>query len=101
MTLVCIGPLNNISALLSSASDSVSPLNGRELVEKSVSRIAVMGGDFRRGVPEAEYNIKCNIAAAQLVAERCPVPLIYAGFEIGADVLTGKSLKTADETCPV
>ncbi len=27
--------------------------------------------------------------------------MVYAGFEVGADVLTGKSLKTADEKYPV
>lgn len=101
VTLVFIGPLNNLSALLRSAPDSVSPMNGRALVEKSVSQIVVMGGDFSRNTQEAEYNIKCNISAAQLAAESCPVPVIYSGFEIGADVLTGKSLKTADEKYPV
>ncbi len=101
VTLVFIGPLNNLSALLISAPDSVSQLNGRALVEKSVSQIVVMGGDFSRGSQEAEYNIKCNVAAAQLAAESCPVPITYIGFEVGADVLTGKSLKTADEKYPV
>ena len=60
-----------------------------------------MGGDFSRGSQEAEYNIKCNVAAAQLAAESCPVPITYIGFEVGADVLTDKSLKTADEKYPV
>ena len=42
----------------------IIPLGGRALVEKSVSQIVVMGGDFSRSSQEAEYNIKCNIAAA-------------------------------------
>ena len=36
-TLVFIGPLNKLAALLRSAPDSVSTLGGRALVEKSVS----------------------------------------------------------------
>lgn len=99
--LVCIGPLNTLSALLKSEPDDKISLTGRELAEKSLDCVVVMGGDFRGNESGAEYNIRCDIASARYAAENCPVPIVYCGFETGMDVLTGRTLKEAEKTNPV
>lgn len=96
---VAIGPLNNLSALLDSNGDEFSPLCGRELVKKKVRRLTAMAGIFPSpdahvraraerlcGCPTdrfAEYNVYCDIAAAQNVAENWQTEKIYLGFEAG------------------
>lgn len=68
-------------------------------MKKSVLQIVVMGGDFSRGSQTAEYNIKCNISAAQLTAESCPVPVICAVVTLGGN---GAAYNDAGEVkhCP-
>lgn len=100
ITLICIGPLNNISDLLKSAPDDISPLSGVELMKKAVSRVIIMGGEFDR-LEVPEFNIFCDIEAAQTVAALCPVGITYLGYEIGLQVISGMSLEFADENYPV
>ncbi len=100
VTLVFIGPLNNMSDLLMSGADEISPLSGEELVRQSVAEVIVMGGNFEN-LSHGEYNIFCDVPAAQATAERCPVPITYCGFEAGEHVITGASLANCDDSYPV
>ncbi|MGN1347160.1 MAG: nucleoside hydrolase [Eubacteriales bacterium] len=100
VTLVFIGPLGNMSDLLRSAADEISPLSGTELVRQSVDRVVVMGGNFR-DFSHGEYNIACDVPAAQLMTEQCGVPIVYCGFEAGEHVMTGASLEDCPEDDPV
>lgn len=87
-----IGPMTNLAALLSSEGDEISPLDGIALVRRHCSRAVVMAGRFADradGVREAEWNVKCDVAAAQIMVAQCPVPLYFLPFEMGEDVLTG------------
>lgn len=91
--LICIGPLNNLAALLRSAPDRHSPLQGTELVKHSVCEIALMGGIFGGKTYGAgdekydiEYNIQCDIAAAAFAVKNCPVPITFIEFELGYNV---------------
>lgn len=98
LTLVAIGPLTVIAGLLESGPDDLSPFGGRDLVAASVSTLYVMAGNFvhlekRYGTRyrhTAEWNVYQDIAAAQLVAERFPVPVVFCPYEAGVDVLTGQ-----------
>lgn len=99
--LVCIGPMNTLSDFLKSGPDDKSLLTGIELAGQSLECIVIMGGDFSGNKNGAEYNIRCDIASARYVAENCPVPIIYCGFETGMEVMTGLALKKADEENPV
>lgn len=103
ITLVSLGPLTVIAALLESPPDAVSPLNGRELVYEKVDSLYSMGGNFvafekryaGRYTYEAEWNIYQDILAAKLVTERFPVPMIFCPYEIGRDVLSGEAFDAA------
>ncbi len=100
VTLVFIGPLNNLSDLLESPADEISLLNGVELVKKSADEIIIMGGNFKNPtIPE--FNIQCDTRAAHVTAEKSPVKLTFCGFEAGENVLTGDSLAECPDDYPV
>lgn len=96
VTLAAIGSLYNIARLLTSPPDGRSPLGGAELVERKVKELVIMGGCFAD--PDSDYyvrpefNIKCDIPAARRVAELCPVPTVFSGYEIGQQLITGSRL---------
>lgn len=96
-TVICaVGPLTNIAALLNSAPDEISTLNGVELVSEKCERMVLMAGRFipdGSGSIPAEWNVKCDILAARAVAEISPVPLAWLPHETGIDMITGKAMK--------
>ena len=82
ITLVATGPLTTLGRLVLSGPDEVSPLSGKELIEKKIRRTVVMGGRFFGTWPfefgygintphvTAEWNIYADIPAAQTVTDR-------------------------------
>ncbi len=100
VTIVFIGPLNNMGDLLASGGDAISPMSGVELIRQSVREVICMGGNFRN-FSHGEWNIEQDVPAAQRMSEECPVPIIYCGFEAGENVMTGASLEACDESNPV
>lgn len=100
VTLIAIGFLNNYAELLRSQPDDISPLTGAELIAKNVKELYVMAGNFI-DLTYTEYNVKMDIGSAKYVAENFPVPIIYAGYELGEFVKTGESLKLSDDSNPV
>ncbi len=100
VTMVFIGPLNNMGDLLLSGGDDISPLTGVELIAQSVREVIVMGGNFQN-FAHGEYNIQCDVPAAQRMSETCPAPIVYCGFEAGEHVMTGASLADCDDNHPV
>lgn len=88
VTVCTIGFLGNLKALLESSPDKYSPLNGAVLVRQKVRLLVAMAGEFPAG--KGEFNIKSDISAAKKVAEEWPGTIIFSGFEIGKDILTGK-----------
>jgi pyrimidine-specific ribonucleoside hydrolase len=87
--LVTIGFLTNLNDLLKSGPDSVSPLNGNDLVLKKVKRLVSMAGKFPDGW---EFNVKEDSTSSKYVFENWPTKIIFSGFEIGDKILTGKKL---------
>ena len=80
ITLIAIGELTNIAALL----------NSEPGIGAKIKAIALMGGSVRRGyapgsAPEPEWNIKSNIAAARTVFTS-GVPLLVAPLDSTADL---------------
>lgn len=100
VTLVFIGPLNNMGDLLNSGADEISPMSGEELVRQSVREVIVMGGNFEN-LSHGEYNIACDVEAAQLMTEKCAAPITYCGFEAGEKIMTGATLENSPADYPV
>jgi purine nucleosidase len=80
ITIVAVGELTNIAALLTSTPG----------IAGKIKRIALMGGAVRRGgqpgsAPQPEWNIKSNAAAARTVFTS-GVPLIVAPLDSTADL---------------
>jgi purine nucleosidase len=81
-----VGFSTNLARLLASPADDLSPLNGRELVDRKVKLLSLMAGAFQtiEGNPRyLEYNVVKDIASARILAERWPTAMVYSGFEIG------------------
>ncbi len=103
-TIICaVGPLTNISALLQSQPDGISPLNGVQLMAEKCERLVLMAGQFtpdEKGELPTEWNVKCDIPAAQAVAHLSPVPIAWLPFETGLNMITGKPMleKYGDST---
>ncbi|HOX83972.1 MAG TPA: nucleoside hydrolase [Chryseolinea sp.] len=99
ITIVVVGPQRLLADLLLSPSDSISKLNGMQLVKKKVKKLVSMGAEYPSG---NEWNIRICPDGAKLVAEQWPTPIVYSGFEIGKPIMTGERLITETEkTNPV
>lgn len=86
VVLIQVGFFSNFAALLDTPADDVSPLNGRELVKQKVKFLSVMAGSFQTihdNNHMLEFNVVCDIPAAQKVARDWPTPIVWSGFEIG------------------
>ena len=78
ITLIAIGELTNVAALI----------KADPLAAKKIKRIALMGGSIARGYgpgskPDAEWNIKSNPAAAQVVFSS-GIPITMAPLDVTA-----------------
>ena len=84
---ISVGFSTNVSRLLDSQPDEISPLSGRELVAKKVKYFSVMAGQFglnaRAKRYNPEYNVKTDLEAARNFMENSPVPIVFSGFEVG------------------
>lgn len=96
--LVTIGSFANVASLLKSGADGISPLSGAELVERKVSEMYSMAGNFK-GVTNfygyefvAECNVLLSLEDSIYVAENFPRPIVYSPFELGVKILTGEKL---------
>ncbi len=110
MTLVATGSFASLERLLKSGPDEHSDLSGLALVEQKVERTVCMAGRFKEAclepeapgadcAPVAEWNVKCDIPAAQAVCDHWPSELIFCGYEIGLKMITcgGLQLKGAKD----
>lgn len=98
VVIVTVGMLTNLRNLLDSGPDAASKLDGAALVKKKVRAWVCMGGAFPQG---REYNIYCDAPAAVEVVKRWPTPVVFSGFEIGAEIMTGKRLRQQPASNPV
>jgi pyrimidine-specific ribonucleoside hydrolase len=89
VTIVTVGFLTNLAALLESPADSYSNLKGLDLVKRKTKLLVSMAGMFPSG---REFNIHKDAKAARRVYDQWPTPVILSGFEIGAQIKTGLPL---------
>lgn len=102
MTVISIGFLTNLAALLATPPDAISPLAGPALVAAKVAELVVMGGRYPSGW---EFNFGGgDPAATYQVVNGWPrgVPVTFSGGELGGDVFSGAALAaTAPPGSPV
>ena len=98
VTIITIGYLTNLHDLLISDADQYSPLSGLELVEKKVDLLVTMGGDYPQG---REWNFIQDVEASKFVVGNWPTKIIFVGYTLGLNVVTGQTLKNAEESSPV
>jgi inosine-uridine nucleoside N-ribohydrolase len=94
VTIITVGFLTNLSALLQSLPDEHSPLKGQELVKKKVKQLVSMAGWFPSG---KEYNVRIDSTASQYLFTHWPSPILMSGFEIGWKVRSGLPLVNNDK----
>jgi inosine-uridine nucleoside N-ribohydrolase len=88
-----VGFLTNMANLLESGADNISPMTGKELIEKKVKLLVSMAGRFPSG---KEFNIYIDSVSSKKVFENWPGKIIFTGFEIGSKIFTGLRLINSD-----
>ena len=89
VTIVTVGFFSNLQNLLLSQADEISPLSGKELIDKTVKQLVSMAGAFPEG---KEFNVYVDAKASQYIMKEWPTPILFSGFEIGSQIFTGKRL---------
>ncbi|KAI1409004.1 nucleoside hydrolase [Hypoxylon sp. FL1857] len=98
ITIISLGFLNNLAALLISPSDDITPLTSLNLISAKVEELVVMGGRYPSG---REFNFAgVDPASTQHVVNNWPrdIPITYSGYELGKGILSGGRL--ADYALP-
>ncbi|GEO20350.1 nucleoside hydrolase [Cyclobacterium qasimii] len=85
--IISIGHLTNVRNLLESKPDDISPLDGKELIKKKVKLWSCMGGQFPKG-KEANF-YRPDPVSTQVSVKNWPGEVIFSGWEIGNDIITG------------
>lgn len=93
VTVVTVGFLTNLSNLLKSQPDNISPLTGKELVSKKVRKLVSMAGRFPQG---KEFNLYLDSVASGYVYSNWPGEITFTGWEIGSQIFTGLRLIKSD-----
>ena len=96
VVIASAGYYGNLAALLASPGDSISPLNGRDLVARKVRMLVAMGGGYpsRSG----ENNFIGDPSSAQAVASGWPTKVVWSGYEVGDLVHTGQTISSVHPT---
>jgi inosine-uridine nucleoside N-ribohydrolase len=93
VTIVTVGFLTNMADLLRSKPDHHSPLDGKSLVQKKVKQLVCMAGRFDHEMGKfKEFNVVKDAASSKIVFNEWNTPVIFSGFEIGVNVLSGLPL---------
>jgi hypothetical protein len=90
VVIVGIGYEENLSALLNSQPDAVSPLDGSHLVAQKVKMLVPMGGGYPSHL--GENNLVGNPGAARDVATNWPTKVVWSGYEVGDAIHTGQTI---------
>lgn len=98
VVMISVGQLSNFEQLLETGPDDLSPRSGVDLVKEKVALWVCMGGKFPRG---REANLIHHGTASKAAIEQWPTPILFSGFEIGREVLTGGRLIELPPSNPV
>jgi len=89
ITMVTVGPLSNIKALLDSGPDIYSALTGKELIHAKIKEFVIMGGNFPTSLDEWNFNGDMP-GVTSYVLEHLKMPITFSGAELGLTIKTGE-----------
>ncbi|KAI0837552.1 nucleoside hydrolase [Hypoxylon sp. FL0890] len=92
ITIISIGFLTNLAALLNSVPDDATSLSGPDLISAKVKELVIMGGRYPSGW---EFNFAgADPASTRQVVSSWPrdVPITFSGYELGNSILSGENL---------
>jgi len=95
VTILTVGFTTNIASLLKTEGDEYSPLSGVELVKQKVRKLVAMAGKFPEG---KEYNVFADASASVYTFANWPTPILFSGYEIGKQIMTGNKLSKEGPT---
>lgn len=88
VTIVSVGDLTNLAALLNSTPDAISPLDGVALVQAKVAHYVCMGSRYPAETDPSTYkwgNFRTDPVSAREVVDRWPTLLTFTGGGAFAD----------------
>ncbi len=98
VVMISVGQLTNFRNLLKTGPDRHSDLDGTELVKRKVKAWVCMGGKIPEG---REANLVHDGPAAAYAIEHWPTPIVFSGWEIGQEIMTGAGMRKAPAGTPV
>jgi hypothetical protein len=98
VVMVSVGQVTNFRNLLKTGLDEHSDLDGVDLVRHKVKAWVCMGGKIPEG---REANLIHDGPAAAYAIEHWPTPIVFSGWEIGQQIMTGAKLRQAPKGTPV
>ncbi len=98
VVLISVGQLTNMSNLLKTKGDRHSPLDGAGLIRQKIRLWVCMGAQFPTG---REANIWHHAAPAEHAIANWPTRIVFSGWEVGVDVLTGGKTAALSADSPV
>ena len=88
--VICsIGSLTNMRRLIETQPDDISPLTGRDLVEKKVIKWVAMACRYPKG---KEYNSQYDGQSSRIALENWPTPVVFSDWQYGGDVYAGRAI---------
>lgn len=100
IVIVITGPMMNLQKLIQSPADAISPLSGKELMDKKVKEFVIMGGQFPSGKNEWNFNGDMP-GVTQFVIKNIERPIIFSGFEVGVAIKTGDVFNGLEKDHPL
>lgn len=93
VVIVTVGYATNLSDLLRSGPDAISPLDGRALAALKVDKLVCIGGKYPFHVnPRPFGNFKPHPEAIVHAAREWPTLIVFSG--LGDDIMTGFPMRT-------
>lgn len=99
ITILEIGFPQCLAALIESAPDEISPLDGCALVREKVEHLYIMAGNYANEERGSEHNFNNTGRSARggaVVCEKWPTHATFLGWEVGHSVITGSHLPADD-----
>ncbi|MDA9004011.1 nucleoside hydrolase [bacterium] len=83
--MIQVGFSGNISTLLDSPADAISPKSGMDLVKDNVDFLSIMA--TRRNSSQPEFNVEKDLASAKNVFKKWPKKMVITGGSTGDAIL--------------